>query len=195
MGEDKTVISQRIKYLICFSAPIFIGLAAAYASGTLKFLPNLLGKSSSSGFWGLSLVSMYLSNHFKVLCGLNYFVEQYAKYISLALMMLVWVSCFKRAPLNSIMLIFNAFFFLAPRFGVQYLVWVIPFAVIAKDPMLVPYTILSSMLITLWYAPVVIMNDPAVHYHLIGWLNFARNFFSVLTWMVTGIWAWRLLRR
>lgn len=188
---------ERRDYLIFFLLPVLIALIAAYFTTGLGFISNLLKYQSSSGFWGVSLLSRYLAHSINngLFAGLPVFVRQYMRWVSLAALGFAWAACFKKKDaLTSILLIFTAFYFTAPGFAAQYLVWIVPFAVMARDPMLKFYTIFVSILLALWYIPVLVTGDPAASYHSIRWLNFTRNLFSVLGWATAGIWSRRLLK-
>jgi len=187
---------ERRDYFIFFLLPVAIAAVIAYFTTGLGFIANLMKYQSSSGFWGVSLISRYLANNIGsgLFAGLPLFIRQYMRYISLAVLGFVWAACFKKKEaLSSILLVFTAFYFVAPGFAPQYLVWVIPFAVMAGDPMLRPYTIFVSIVLALWYTPILVTGDPTASYHLIRWLNFTRNLFSLFGWITTGIWSYRLL--
>jgi hypothetical protein len=93
---------------------------------------------------------------------------------------------------------FAVLYFTSSGFGLQYLVWIIPFALAARERWLWPYTMSATALLLLAYlmGPDV-YNPPAIAWpdmrlHL---REFIVKVASLPVWLCCGLWALSLLRR
>jgi hypothetical protein len=198
---------------------LFAALAVAPAGlGTLPYLlrwpedvaVNFLGYSSWFGQWGYPVVWMlveYLRDHTipwwlpdpRFVSEPLQFMFAVGRWVLLAILATVWVVTFRRSEssLRSIVATFSAFYFATVGFGLQYLLWIVPFAIVARDRMLWPYTVAATALMGTAYLLGQAYLAPE------GMLDFAepntREFLvklaSLPTWLLCGVWALASLTR
>src|SRR5207248_2950764 len=145
---------NRLTYTILALAPA--------ALGTLPFLvlwpgdvaTNFLGYSSWFGQWGYPVVWMVLEfitsgtipwwlpdpNHVSQPLRV---MSEAGKWLLVAALAATWWFTYRRGQtvLTSIATTFAVFYAATSGFGVQYLLWIVPFAIAARDRWLWPFTI------------------------------------------------------
>jgi hypothetical protein len=197
---------------------VFTALAVAPAAlGTLPYFArwpedvavNFLGYSSWFGQWGYPVGWMmieYLRNgtvpwwlpdpdHVSRPLHLMYLA---GKWLLLAALAGTWWLIYRRRMdlLRGIVATFAVFYFTTTGFGVQYLLWIVPFAVARRDRWLWPFSISATALLVvayslgLAYLPLETSPDNAP-----SGREFIIKLATLPTWIVCGLWAWSLLRR
>jgi hypothetical protein len=195
---------------------MFSALSVAPAAlGTLPYLLrwpedvaiNFFGYSSWFGQWGYPVAWMlveYLKDHTIPwwLPDPEYvsppLQAMYAagRWLLLAGLVAVWVVSFRRgfSTLRSILATFSVFYFVTVGFGLQYLLWIVPFALAARDRMVWPFTVAATgLLLTAYLVGQAYLAPESV----LAALEFAepntREFLVKLatlpTWLVCGVWA------
>jgi len=197
---------------------LYAALAVAPAGlGTLPFLlmwpqdvaTNFLGYSSWFGQWGYPVVWMaleYLRNgtipwwlpdpdHGSRPLRLMY---EAGKFVLLASLAVTWWLAFHKgwSLLRGILATFAVFYFATSGFGVQYLLWIVPFALAARDRWVWPFSITATGLLIVAYSlglayqaeALSLDNGPNA-------TEFIVKLASLPVWLVCGLWAWSLLRR
>jgi uncharacterized membrane protein len=193
-----------------------LSLAPA-ALGTLPFLllwpedvvVNFFGYSSWFGQWGYPVLWMlveYLRNGTLpwwlpdpgyVSRPLHLMFEA-GRWVLLAALAATWWLTYRRAQttLTSILSVFSVFYIFASGFGVQYLLWIVPFGIAARDRWLWPFTVVATGLLVVAYTlgfaymPLDVSPDNAPNGR-----EFIVKLASLPTWVVCGLWAWSSLRR
>ena len=100
--------------------------------------------------------------------------------------------------LRSVLVTFTGLYFATSGFGMQYLLWIVPFALAARERWLGPYTFTASIALLAYYAtsPDVVSSPPIswppMRPHL---REFVGKLASIPAWLICGLWALSLLRR
>ena len=100
--------------------------------------------------------------------------------------------------LPSILATFAVFYFVAGGFGLQYLVWIVPFALAARDRWVWPYTVAATaaQLAAYVMGPHAYLPPPIAWPPMQPYLReFIAKLASLPAWLVCGLWALSLLRR
>jgi hypothetical protein len=111
-----------------------------------------------------------------------------------------WWYSYRRAfdALAAILATLTVFYFATVGFGLQYVLWIVPFALVARERWLWPYTLAATTLLLLAYVmgpdaylPPAI-EWPTMRLHL---REFIVKLASLPVWLICGLWALSLLRR
>jgi hypothetical protein len=189
-------------------APATLGTLPYFARWPQDVAVNFLGYSSWFGQWGYSvgwMVLEYLRNgtipwwlpdpdHVSAPLHLMYLA---GRWLLLAALAGTWwlISRRRMDLLRGIVATFAVFYFATTGFGVQYLLWIVPFAVARRDRWLWPFTISATILLIvayslgLAYMPLETSPDNAPSTR-----EFIVKLATLPTWIVCGLWAWSLLR-
>jgi hypothetical protein len=201
-----------------FERAIFVVLAFAPAAlGTLPYFlrwpedvaANFFGYSSWFGQWGYPVVWMMVEyavrgtvpwwmpdpDHVSVVLHVMYVA---GRFVLLAALGFTWWWIYRQraSVLFGIVATFVAFYTVTVGFGVQYLLWVLPFALAARERFVWPFTFAATGLLIvaysfgLAYRVVEPIPDNAPNS-----LEFIVKVASLPTWIVCGLWLQSLLRR
>ena len=97
-------------------------------------LSRALGYNWGVGVWGYTYFFRLLSVLRPDAVGLFHWLVRNGRYVTLAALGLVWmVRARKDAPADSLLTILVAFFAVTHAFSIQYLVWVVPFAILRQQ--------------------------------------------------------------
>jgi hypothetical protein len=189
-------------------APATLGTLPYFARWPEDVAANFLGYSSWFGQWGYSVAWMvieYVRNgtipwwlpdpdHVSAPLHLMYLA---GRWLLLAALAGTWWLIYRRRVdlLRGIVATFAVFYFATTGFGVQYLLWIVPFAIARRDRWLWPFTITATGLLIvayslgLAYMPLETSpdNGPSTR-------EFIVKLATLPTWIVCGLWAWSLLR-
>jgi hypothetical protein len=190
-------------------APAILGTLPYFVRWPEDVAVNFLGYSSWFGQWGYTVAWMvieYLRNgtipwwlpdpdHVSAPLRLMYLA---GRWLLLAALAGTWWLIYRRRMdlLRGIVATFAVFYFATTGFGVQYLLWIVPFAVARRDRWLWPFTIAATGLLIvayslgLAYMPLETSPDNAP-----SGREFIVKLATLPTWIVCGLWAWSLLRR
>jgi hypothetical protein len=201
---------ERAIYVVLSGAPAGLGTLPYLIRWPEDVAVNFLGYSSWFGMWGYPVAWMaveYLreqtipwwlpdpccvSDPLRVMFALG-------RWVLLGALASAWIISYRRgfSALHSIVLTFAVFYFATVGFGLQYLLWIVPFALAGRDRMLWPFTLSSTAVLVTAYLLGEAYNAPA------GLLPDAerdtREFLVKLatlpTWLLCGLWAATLLTR
>jgi len=180
--------------------------------GTLPYLlrwpedvaVNFLGYSSWFGQWGYPVVWMlveYLKDHTipwwlpdpEFVSPPLQAMFAAGRWLLLAALVSVWVVSFKRglSTLPSIIATFSAFYFVTVGFGLQYLLWIVPFAILARDRMLWPYTLTSTAVLGTAYllGQAYLAPEGLLDFAELNTREFLVKLATLPTWLLCGVWA------
>jgi hypothetical protein len=201
---------ERIVYSVLCVAPAALGTLPYLLRWPEDVAINFLGYSSWFGQWGYPVAWMlveYISDHtipwwlpdpLYVSAPLQMMFAA-GRWLLLAALATVWIVSFRRgfSTLHSIIALFSAFYFTTVGFGLQYLLWIVPFAIIARDRMLWPYTIAATALLCAAYllgqaylAPQGLLESAELDTR-----EFLVKLATLPTWLVCGVWAIASLTR
>ena len=199
---------QRITYTALSLAPAVLGTLPYFLLWPQDVAANFLGYASWFGQWGYPVLWMvvefftttaipwWLPDPEHVSAPLHaMFVA--GRFILVACLALTWLVTLRRRAslLQGILVTFAVFYFATSGFGVQYLLWIIPFAVAARDRWLWPFSITATLLLLVAYTlgaaymqlSVTPDNGPSLR-------EFAVKLATLPCWIVCGLWAWSLMR-
>jgi hypothetical protein len=195
---------QRSIYVVLCLAPAALGTLPYLLRWPEDVIANFFNYSSWFGQWGYPVLWMlveYVRDHtIPVWLPDPDFVSPplqamfaFGRWVLLATLTLVWIVTFRRrlSVLRSTIALLCAFYFTTVGFGLQYLLWVVPFAIAARDRMLWPYTVATTALLLTAYLLGAAYLAPE------GLLDIAepdtREFLVKLatlpTWLLCGAWA------
>jgi hypothetical protein len=200
---------DRCLFTVFAAAPAALGTLPYFVRWPEDVAANFLGYSSWFGQWGYSVGWMaieYLRNgtipwwlpdpdyvsaplHLMYLAG---------RWLLLAALAGTWWLIYRDQMdlLRGIVATFAVFYFATTGFGVQYLLWIVPFAIARRDGWLWPFTISATGLLIvayslgLAYLPLDTSPDNGP-----SGREFIVKLATLPTWIVCGLWAWSLLRR
>jgi uncharacterized membrane protein len=204
-----SVWRDRCLFAVLAIAPATLGTLPYFARWPEDVAANFLGYSSWFGQWGYSVAWMLIEY---VSSGTIPFWLPDPDYVSepLRLMFLAgrwvllaalagaWWLIYRRRMdlLRGIVATFAVFYFATSGFGLQYLLWIVPFAVARRDRWLWPFTLSATGLLIvayslgLAYLPLETSPDNAPNTR-----EFIVKLATLPTWIICGLWAWSLLRR
>jgi hypothetical protein len=127
-------------------------------------------------------------------------MHDHGSWLLVAAMAATWWYTYRRRVglLRSILASFAVLYFVSSAFGLQYLLWIIPFGLAARERWLWPYTLAATGLLLLAYVagPDVYLPPaiawPPMRLHL---REFIVKLASIPVWLTCGLWALSLLRR
>ena len=186
---------ERFIYTAAMLLPVFAIIVLSVLFYTPEFMVWLTKYQAMHGFWGISLILQFLEHRvggFFIL--LNNLSQQNGRFLLLPIFLFIWIAFRKRLDLiSAIVMIFSAFYFFTSGLGVQYLVWIIPFAIIKGDRMTCWFTLFTAILAGMWFEP-VLRGSYNLYYSHSSLYNLTRNMFSVIAWGTCGFWLFRILR-
>jgi len=200
---------ERAAFSLLAVAPAGVGTLPYFLMWPEDVAANFLGYSSWFGQWGYPVVWMvvefvrngtvpwWLPDPEHVSRPLQWMYAA-GRWVLVAALASTWWLTYRRGldVLHSIIATFAAFYFATSGFGVQYLLWIVPFAIAARDRWLWPFTVAATGLLVVAYAlglayiPVepIPDNGPSLS-------EFVVKVASLPAWVVTGLWAWSAVRR
>jgi len=108
--------------------------AVAYRVSPWLVLERALGYNWGMGIWGYTYIIRAVQVAFPPIAPLYHFFLQNGRYLTLGLLGLVWVlKGRKLSPIDGFLTTLVAFFAVTHAFSIQYLAWLIPFAVAGQD--------------------------------------------------------------
>lgn len=200
---------DRLLYTVLAVAPAILGTLPYFVQWPQDVAANFLGYSSWFGQWGYAVMWMvvefvtsgtvpwWLPDPDYVSAPLHA-IYVGGKFVLIGALCVTWWLAFRRRMdlLRSITVTFAVFYFATSGFGVQYLLWIVPFAIARRDRWLWPFTVAATLLLLVAYTlgraylplPEMPDNGPSLR-------EFAVKLATLPAWLICGLWAWSLLRR
>lgn len=129
------LVKERLLFLgTTFVAPLiftffYLWFASASLFNIFKFA---LGHSSVYGWWGYPVIIDFFALRLPTLNFLPPLLLNYGRYLTLALLLyLIFKNLKRKEILISISIVFVGFYAVTAGFGIQYLFWLVPFALLA----------------------------------------------------------------
>jgi hypothetical protein len=200
---------ERAVYTFLALAPAALGTLPYFVLWPQDVAANFFGYSSWFGQWGYPVVWMvvefvrngtipwWLPDPDHVSRALQWMYAA-GRWVLVAALATTWWLTYRRGldVLRSIVATFAAFYFATSGFGVQYLLWIVPFAIAARDRWLWPFSVTATGLLLvaytlgLAYVPIEPIPDNGPDMR-----EFVVKIASLPAWVVTGLWAWSAVRR
>jgi 4-amino-4-deoxy-L-arabinose transferase-like glycosyltransferase len=190
---------KRLLYILGAVVPAFVMTLPYYLATPESVMNYAVRYSSRFGSWGIPLLLAVIQKRLSwtTLDAAQQFYLHYGKYILIIGLLLFYVTKARRLPfLGSFVGIFSIFYCLAPGFGYQYLLWIVPFALLEGHFPLLAYTVFASGWMLICYLPVI---SPSLAERIITCLGdqvYWRGavVFSLFTWGTCVIGLIRNLR-
>jgi hypothetical protein len=200
---------DRALFTVLAAAPAALGTLPYFVRWPTDVAANFFGYSSWFGQWGYPVAWMvveYVRNgtipwwlpdqafvsrplHLMYLAG---------RFILVAALVGAWWLIYRRRIelLRAVSAIFAVFYVATSGFGVQYLLWIVPFATARRDRWLWPFTIATTGLLIVAYSlGLAYMPLDAVPDNAPNAREFIVKLATLPTWIVSGLWTWSLLFR
>lgn len=142
-------VRDKILFLFMSMIPVFVALLPLYLKNSEMVLKRFIKYQSQPGWWGVTGLGRILD-----VPALKSFAAWYVAYGSIVLLLALICLLFltrRLAIVRVLLLVFLTVLFLLNGFGPQYLVLVLPFAIIMRSKGLLPFTILVSVLFCFEY--------------------------------------------
>ncbi len=199
---------ERAVFTVLALAPATLGTLPYFVHWPLDVATNFLGYSSWFGQWGLPVVWMvveylrdgtvpwWLPDPDYVSAPLHMLYLASRTLLLSALGASWWLIYRQRVELlRAISASFAVFYVATSGFGVQYLLWIVPFACARRDRWLWIFTLFGTILLLVAYSlGLVYLPLDAVPDNGPSRREFVVKVATLPTWIVCGVWAWSLLR-
>ncbi|RPI30591.1 MAG: hypothetical protein EHM70_13505 [Chloroflexota bacterium] len=164
---------------------------AVFHANIRAVVMRALGYNWGVGIWGYTYFFRLLSILNEAAAPLFYSLSTYGRYLTLAALGLVWLfKARKESPAAGVLTVLVAFFALTHAFSIQYLIWLVPFAVLQKDfTWLRRYTLAAFLYMFIAYTTLIL------EFHIASILPWPQaDWFLIMpaglpAWIVTAGWA------
>ena len=143
-----------ILFLILAAIPFTILITPYLSEGLPRILNNVIGYAGTPGFWGYSRAIRYVTltlGLYKLEIIFTFLMLKIMTVVMFAIMFYYFNKYSKINLLNGIIISYLLFYTLAPGFGAQYLVWILPFAVLRHNHFYYVYSLLGSLVVFFFY--------------------------------------------
>ena len=192
LREEKN--RDRLVYAAIACLPAALSLLPFLLVTPDAILGNVGAYSSRFGHWGYMLLLGVLHNHsgLAFIAGMKPLGSAYGKYLLVACLGLYYFRTArkKRPLLDDIISLFLVFYCLTAGFGIQYLVWIVPFAALRGERKFGYYTLFSGLWMIFWYLPFISGRFYSFVSGISGDALFwkAATAFSLLSWLTCIAW-------
>ncbi len=163
----------------------------------LSILRRATGYNHGVGIWGYSYFSRLLWALRPDLSGPLGWLASNGRFLTLTALALVWLLwARKEAPGAGILTILVSFFAITHAFSIQYLMWVVPFAILEQERRwLARYTLAAFGYMFLVYATLILapLISTVIPWPQADWSVIMPA--GLPAWLVTLAWAWSRLHR
>jgi hypothetical protein len=121
-------------------------------------LEKALGYNWGIGIWGYTYIIRLLSLYSELFISIYNWLIGNGRFITLAGLTIIWFTkARKTSTYTSLLIIYVSFFSITHAFSIQYLMWVIPFAILVQEKKWLPrYTITSFIYMFLAYNTLIL---------------------------------------
>ena len=128
---------NKLTLLITASFVVLTGIglyALLFDSSPVNILIRTVGYNHGMGIWGYSYVSSMVSRFLPTYSGFHEWLVDIGRFITLTgLALIFWFKARLERPLAGILTILLAFIAITHAFSIQYLMWVVPFAILEQE--------------------------------------------------------------
>ena len=191
--------SRRLTYLLLACLVPVLGVmlySALFRASLLGVLGKAVGYDWGVGVWGYTYLLRLTGILVPALNGLFAFAQRYGRFITLAILGLVWFLRARHEVVSqSILTVFVTFFACSHAFSIQYLVWLLPLASLCQQTLwLRRYTLAATAYMILVYSTLILASHIT---NLLPWPQ--ADWFIIMpsglpVWLITVAWAivrWR----
>lgn len=194
-------LKNRLTYILLSILPTLVTLLPMYFIDKDIVINKFLKYESIPNWWGFTgLDKIWNSEHLGLFS--YFYAKNGAVILGIILLLLYLTKTFKMNLFKGCALISLSFLFFAAGFGPQYLVWILPFAIIARDKMLFPFTFLVTVIFIIEYGfrpflggfgTYVSMNPTALTLEQFIRDNKITNILRLPLWLFIGFWLGKIL--
>jgi len=182
--------TKKLQFLVMSSIP-FIVLISPYFFGAIEpIMRSVFSYKGVWALWGYTRIIQYFTTLFG-LFELQFFLHAYLGKVMVVVLfaaMFYFFNKFKKiSMLEGILISFLFFFVLGPGFGTQYLVWMLPFAVLFKNNYYYVYSFLGTFVAFFFYYGSGLGN--LIYREII-----AYSLFGPMLWLFSMYWLWRMYK-
>jgi hypothetical protein len=191
-------VKNKIALLATASLTILTGIGLyilLFDANPIDLLTRSLGYNHGIGVWGYSYLIKLLSHFDPAYPGIHLLIR-YGRFITLTgLGLIFWFKARHESPRAGILTILLAFIAITHAFSIQYLMWIVPFAILEQEHRwLNRYTIAAFAYMFLAYTTLIL------EFHITNWLPWPQADWliiipaSIPVWLITIGWLVRRLR-
>jgi hypothetical protein len=185
---------KRIPFLILAGIIPIAGVllyGSIFKTSLANILTRAVGYNWGIGIWGYTIFFKLLSYFQPSTTGLFSWFVTFARFITLAGLGLVWwFRARKESPQDGFLTVLVSFFAITHAFSIQYLMWIVPFAVLSLDlKWLRRYTIAAFIYMFLTYNTLILEMHIT---KILPWPQadmFIIQPTGLLPWLVCVVWA------
>jgi hypothetical protein len=185
---------KRVSFLVLAGAIPILGIilyASIFKTNLGSIITRTVGYNWGIGAWGYTTFFKLLSYFLPSTTGLFSWLVTFARFITLAGLGLVWwFRARKESPQDGFLTVLVTFFAITHAFSIQYLVWIVPFAVLSLDlKWLRWYTIAAFIYMFLTYNTLILEMHIT---NILPWPQadlFIIRPVGLLPWVVCVVWA------
>jgi hypothetical protein len=149
---------KRWKYAFWAFLPMVISFIPYLLADPYSIYNTVIKYSSKPDNWGYTLLISVMKNHFSwpALSGVYLFSVAYGKFLLLAILAAFYMFCAPKAGLlKAHVLVFTVFYSFTAGGGLQYMIWVIAFAVLGRGWFIWVFSVLAGLWMFISYLPVI----------------------------------------
>jgi len=145
---------RKLIFLFLISSPFVIITLPYFIEAWKPIINNVFGHSGIWGFWSYSRAIQYFTTFFglfELQRIITIILEKTMTIVIFGAMLYYFNKYKKISMLEGILISYLFFYVLTPGFGVQYLIWILPFAVLFNNFFYYVYSILGSFIAFFFY--------------------------------------------
>lgn len=191
-------IKTKLKFTFMTLLPVAISLIPFLAQDPFKILSNLLNYSGVADFGYAAVIrAFFYQDNASINTPFTDQFFRYSKYVLILGLGFIYLITKKSDNLIKstllVLLVFITFYF---GISGQYLIWILPFAILAKDKLLVPFSLFGTIALLgfyLFFGPDILFG-PSVASHPPFQSKFMTIYFfgNLLLWLTTLCWCIKL---
>ena len=189
---------KRLLYLVtagAVSVAAILFYLVAFSGDLGPLLSRVLGYNHGVSSWGYTYLVRLVAMHVPSLRGVFFWLIDYSRYITLALLAIAfWVRVRREPAHQGFVTLLVTFIACTHAFAIQYLVWIVPFGLLAREhKWLVRYTLGALAYMLLAYMTLIL--DMRIQW-ILPWPD--ANWYLIIpaslpVWLVAIGWAWERL--
>jgi hypothetical protein len=189
---------KRLLYLTTVGAVSIVAVLfylVVFSADLVPLVSRVLGYNHGISSWGYTYLVRLAAMHVPSFRGVFFWLIDYSRYITLALLTIAFLVRARHEPAHQgFVTILATFFACTHAFAIQYLVWIVPFALLAREhKWLVRYTLGALAYMLLAYMTLIL--DMRITW-LLPWPD--ANWYLIIPaglplWLVAIGWAWERL--
>jgi len=194
-------LKQKVVFTLAMGIPPLLGVLVyqwIYKARALTVLKRAITYNHGIGSWGYTYILRLLVLAFDALKPtLNYYLYNLSRFSTVLIIGAIWYAYARnKKPLSGFLLILLTFYAFSHAFAIQYLVWILPFAILSGEKKWLKWYTLAAFLHMF-----ILYNTVINHYTITNFLpvplaNLAITIPSSLpVWIVSILWFMSIIRQ